>query len=114
MPPAPAQPSPFEQVERKVQGLRERYNSGYLTREQLQAELRNLMILGEDGHWWMLGLESNRWYSYDGRDWKEGIPPGYQPPVKGSGVPTETGMQEVVTAAPGAGHGAGGRELRAH
>ncbi len=103
VPPAPAQPSPFEQVERKVQGLRERYNSGYLTREQLQAELRNLMILGEDGHWWMLGLESNRWYSYDGRDWKEGIPPGYQPPVKGSGVPTETGMQEVVTAAPGAG-----------
>ena len=45
---------------------------------------------------------SNRWYSYDGRDWKEGTPPGYQQPVKGSGVPTETGMQEVITAAPGA------------
>jgi membrane peptidoglycan carboxypeptidase len=98
-----AQPTPYEQVERKVQGLRERYNAGYLTREQLQAELRSLMILGEDGHWWMLGLESNRWYSYDGRDWKEGTPPGYREPVRGSAVPTETGMQEVVTPAPDTG-----------
>jgi hypothetical protein len=77
--------------------LRGRYNAGYLTREQLQAELRSLMILGEDGRWWMLGLESNNWYSYDGKTWTPGVPPNYQPPVRGSGMRTETGMQEVVS-----------------
>ena len=96
-PAAPLQPSPYEEVERKVQGLRGQYNAGRLTKEQLQTELRRLMILGEDGRWWMLGLEFNRWYGYDGRDWKEGIPPGYQQPVRGSAVRTETGMQEVVS-----------------
>ncbi len=95
-PAAPAQPSPFHEVERKVQVLRGQYNAGYMTREQLQNELRRLMILGEDGRWWMLGLESNRWYSYDGRDWKEGTPPGYQEAVRGSVLRTETGLQEVV------------------
>jgi membrane peptidoglycan carboxypeptidase len=94
--PPPSEPTPFEQVERKVQGLRQQYQAGYMTHDQLQNELRRLMILGEDGRWWMLGLESNRWYSYDGKTWAEGIPPGYQAPVRGSGVPTESGLQQVV------------------
>jgi membrane peptidoglycan carboxypeptidase len=100
--PAPAaepEPSPFQQVERKVKVLRARYQAGYLTREQLQNELRSLMILGEDGRWWMLGLESDRWYYYDGRNWIADTPPGYEQPVKGSAVPTETGMQEVAVDA---------------
>jgi membrane peptidoglycan carboxypeptidase len=103
-PAAQPEPSPFEQVESKVKVLRERYQAGYLTREQLQNELRSLMILGEDGRWWMLGLESDRWYYYDGRNWVPDTPPGYEERVKGSAVPTETGMQEVVvdsSAGPG-------------
>ena len=95
-PTEPAQPSPFEEVERKVKVLRERYRSGHLTREQLQNELRSLMILDDDGHWWMLGLESDRWYFYDGRDWVAANPPGYEERVRGSALRTETGMQDVV------------------
>ena len=100
------EPSPFEEAERKIGVLRQRYQAGYLTREELQKELRNLMILDDEGHWWMLGLESNRWYYYDGRDWVPGTPPGYEKVVRGSAVRTETGLQQVVDA-----EGTVGREI---
>ncbi len=86
----------FEEVERKVKILRQQYQTGQLTREQFQAELRRLMILGDDGHWWMLGVESDRWYHYDGKAWVASNPPGYEERVRGSAVRTETGVQEVV------------------
>jgi len=89
-------PTPFEVVERKVQVLRQRYEAGHLTRDELQNELRSLMILDDDGHWWMLGLESNKWYRYDGQTWVEAIPPGHTAPVRGSSVSTNTDMQRVV------------------
>lgn len=95
-------PSRFKQVEQAVQVLRERLTSGHLTREQFQAELRRQMILDEEGRWWMLGLETHQWYYYDGSSWIAAKPPGYDEPVAGSPVRTETGMQEVVDA--GAGH----------
>ncbi len=95
-PAEPARPSPYEEVERKVKVLRERYRAGYLTREQLQNELRSLMILDDDGHWWMLGLESDHWYYYDGRDWVSADPPGFDERVQGSAIRTETGVQQVV------------------
>ena len=100
-PAAPVRPSPFEEVERKVSVLRQRYQAGQLTREELQNELRNLMILDDDGRWWMLGLETNRWYYYDGRDWVPADPPGYLDRVQGSAVPTETGLQQVLLDAEG-------------
>lgn len=97
--PAP-EPSQFETVERKVDVLRRRYRSGTLTRDELQKELRSLMILDDEGHWWMLGMESNRWYYFDGRDWVPGTPPGHDQRVGGSIVPTETGLQQVVEHPP--------------
>lgn len=96
---APAGPSPYEVAEQQIQAIRQRFQAGQLTREQFQAELRKQMILGDDGHWWMLGLETDRWYSYDGREWKAGVPPGYQERVRGSGIRTETGAQQVVAPA---------------
>jgi membrane peptidoglycan carboxypeptidase len=93
-----AEASRFEQVEQQVKALRGRYQSGEITREALQNELRGLMILAEDGHWWMLGLESDRWYRYDGQAWVPADPPGYEQRVRGSAVRTETGMQEVIVA----------------
>jgi len=96
----PDRAAPFREVERKVNILRQRYQSGYLTRDELQNELRNLMILDDDGRWWMLGLETNRWYYYDGKDWVPATPPGYDAePVRGDYARTETGLQEVAVDA---------------
>jgi membrane peptidoglycan carboxypeptidase len=86
----------FEQVEQQVKALRDRYRAGEISREQLQNELRSLMILDDQGRWWMLGLESNRWYYYDGQSWIAADPPGYAQRIRGSAVRTETGVQQVV------------------
>lgn len=86
----------FEQVEQQVKALREKYRAGEISREQLQNELRSLMILDDQGRWWMLGLESNRWYYYDGQSWIAADPPGYAQRIRGSAVRTETGVQQVV------------------
>ncbi|MGQ9849134.1 MAG: transglycosylase domain-containing protein [Aggregatilineaceae bacterium] len=86
----------FEQVEQQVKALRERYQAGEISREQLQNELRSLMILDDQGRWWMLGLESNRWYYYNGQSWVAATPPGYEQRIRGSAVRTETGVQQVV------------------
>src|SRR5260221_13893788 len=66
----------YADVEKSVQVLRRRYSAGTLTRGQLQDELRKLMILDEDGYWWMIGLESDRWYKYNGSDWVQPARPG--------------------------------------
>ncbi|HLY27104.1 MAG TPA: transglycosylase domain-containing protein [Aggregatilineales bacterium] len=66
----------YADVEKSVQVLRRRYSAGTMTRSQLQDELRKLMILDEDGYWWMIGLESDRWYKYDGADWVPTPRPG--------------------------------------
>ncbi len=69
----------YSEVEQAVQILRRRYAAGSMSRDQLQAELRKLMILDEEGHWWMIGLESDRWYKYNGKDWIPATPPGRSP-----------------------------------
>ncbi len=89
----------FEQVEQQVKILREKYRAGEISREQLQNELRGLMILDDQGRWWMIGLESNRWYYYDGQSWVAADPPGYAQRIRGSAVRTETGVQQVVVEA---------------
>lgn len=71
----------FVSVERQVQVLRRRYTAGAMTRDALQTELRKLMILDDGGNWWMIGLESDRWYRYNGRDWNPALPPGYSAPA---------------------------------
>ncbi len=61
----------FDSVEVQVGTLRDMYHQGQISREALQAELRKLMILDEQGTWWMVGMESNTWYRFENGQWVE-------------------------------------------
>ncbi len=88
----------FTDVEQQVQVLRRKYTAGTLSGDQLRSELRKLMILDSTGSWWMIGMESDRWYKYNGNDWIQGTPPGRAPdPV--DAAPQVTGTAGVVTPA---------------
>ncbi|GAB4574445.1 MAG: hypothetical protein Kow0077_21050 [Anaerolineae bacterium] len=63
--------SRFDNVEAQVARLRAMYRRGEITREALQAELKKLMILDDQGMWWMVGLESNTWYRFENGQWVE-------------------------------------------
>lgn len=88
-------PPQFTNVEKQVADLRQQFADGKITRQQLQDELRKLMFLDEAGRWWMVGLESNRWYRYDGQNWVPDDPPKQRVVVQAP-VPTETGVQQVA------------------
>src|SRR5579859_3478047 len=82
----------FDDVEQQVHVLRRRYTAGLMSPDQLRGELRQLMILDNSGQWWMIGMETDRWYRYDGRDWILDTPPGRAPaagtPVAAKPTPT--------------------------
>jgi len=65
----------YAEVEKQVGLLRQQFSNGQLSRDQLQAQLRGLMQTDEQGRWWMLGMESNQWYRYDGANWVKDNPP---------------------------------------
>jgi membrane peptidoglycan carboxypeptidase len=77
---AAAQPSVdlaerFRQAEENIRALRQQYQMGQITRDQFQADLRRAMVLDDNNVWWMMGVESDRWYRHDNGQWVPATPP---------------------------------------
>jgi hypothetical protein len=65
----------FADVERQADILRRQITSGRMTESEGKARMRELMIAGPDGRWWMVGYRSGAWYRHDGSDWAQAEPP---------------------------------------
>lgn len=65
----------FRAVEQQVGTLRYMRQSGQITEEQFQQQLRDLMILDDDQVYWMMGAESDIWYKYVNDEWVMAVPP---------------------------------------
>ncbi len=79
----------FAEVENAVSRLRRRQNQ--MSRQELQDELRKLMVLDDQGYWWMLGMETDQWYRFDGKEWVQEDPPiDEQAPTQTMEPPTQT------------------------
>ncbi|MCC6801468.1 MAG: penicillin-binding protein [Anaerolineae bacterium] len=93
-PSAPAaQPSlaeKFQQAEASIRALRQQFQAGQITRDQFQADLRRLMVLDDNNVWWMMGVESDRWYRHDNGKWVPATPPVQS---AGAAVGTDTGNE---------------------
>lgn len=68
----------YRTTESKVRLLRQSYQAGQMSREQLQADLRQLMVLDDQQVWWMMGVESDTWYKYENGQWVNAVPPALQ------------------------------------
>ena len=55
--------------------MKQQYASGQLSRDDLQAQLRQYMVLDNDNIWWMMGVESDTWYKYENNQWIQAVPP---------------------------------------
>ena len=80
----------FRQVEQQFHALKAQLTTGQLTREQFEAALQKLMILDDQGRYWMMGAESGRWYVYDGQNWILRDPPSPTPPAPSAPAPADT------------------------
>ena len=72
----------FKQTEERVHALRRQYRAGQMSREQLQTELRALMVLDESNVWWMLGVETDTWYKFDNGQWVAARPAALGKPAE--------------------------------
>lgn len=83
----PAEPTPdpmevlaqkYAAAENAVRRSRRQYAAGLINRDQLNAELRKHMVLDNNNQYWVLGVESDRWFRHDGSQWVADTPPGYK------------------------------------
>lgn len=65
----------FLQATERYHDLKTRLNNGEITVNDLKQALKKLMIVDEDGHYWMIGGKSGRWYRHDGTQWIQDDPP---------------------------------------
>lgn len=66
----------FKQAENKFKQLKAQFAAGTLNEAEFKAQLEELMLQDDQGNWWMIGYETERWYRYDGTNWVQAEPPG--------------------------------------
>lgn len=59
----------FSEVEKSVKELKKQLSAGEIDEQTLEGLLLDLIDVAEDGYYWMLGHESERWYRHDGEKW---------------------------------------------
>jgi hypothetical protein len=69
----------FEEADRRYAELKRQHDSGALSYESFAAHLRDLMVQGDDGHWWSKSPTTGNWHYHDGEKWVKSTPPHYEP-----------------------------------
>jgi hypothetical protein len=72
--PAPSSADTYKKAEDEYFRLKGRLSAGRLTDEQFQTAVKDLMVQDGQGRYWMLGVDTGKWYFHDGQTWKEGQP----------------------------------------
>ena len=70
----------FRRANEEFKRLKAQFEAGQLAEAEFKAELRKLMVQDEQGAWWMIGYETERWYRHDGTSWVQADPPIQLPP----------------------------------
>jgi len=65
----------FQEVAETFAGLKEKFQSGEISRQQFIDEMKKLRLKDEQGRYWMIGAQTGKWYYFDGRDWIQSEPP---------------------------------------
>jgi hypothetical protein len=70
----------FQEADRRYAEITRRQETGVLTQEEFDEELKQLMVQDEEGRWWAKSRTAGEWYYHDGTTWIKDTPPGYQAP----------------------------------
>jgi hypothetical protein len=90
----------FRQADEEFKRLKARFHAGQLTEADFKTQLRGLMVQDQQGAWWMIGYETERWYRHDGTNWIQADPPASSPQKAAPDVLTQPEEMESKTAAP--------------
>jgi len=71
---------PFRSTQNEFYRLKGQLAAGQITQQQFDDALKGMMV-EHGGRWWMIGTQSGKWYTHDGKNWVESQPPTGQPQV---------------------------------
>ena len=74
-------PQKARKVEAEYQRLKGQVKASALTREEAEAQLKDLMIQDDEDRWWIIGYETGKWYYHDGEKWVQAELPKPTPPA---------------------------------
>lgn len=78
----------FLETETQVRALREQYQTGAISREELQDRLRKMLVLDDAQNWWMMGVDTDAWFRFDAvrNEWVQDTPPQPSAPARREGA----------------------------
>lgn len=59
----------YNEVEQSVHTLKKQFIEGQIDEKTFEDHLLEMVDVGNDGHYWMFGHESGKWYRHDGEMW---------------------------------------------
>jgi len=65
----------FKEAEVTFAQLRKQFLRGEISRDQFAESLKKLRLFDDQGKCWMIGVQSGKWYYYDGQTWRQSEPP---------------------------------------
>ncbi|MEW5959521.1 MAG: hypothetical protein AB1801_17490 [Chloroflexota bacterium] len=59
----------FAEVQHSVQELKNQLGTNQIDEKTFEDRLLDLIDMAEDGHYWMYGHQSERWFRHNGHKW---------------------------------------------
>lgn len=68
----------FKDIEQAFSDLKKKFQGGDISRQQFIEEMKKLRLKDDQGHFWMIGAQTGKWYYFDGKDWIQSQPPSQE------------------------------------
>ncbi len=68
----------FKDLEVTFEELRKKFRNKDISRQEFIDQLKGLRLQDDEGHFWMIGAQSGKWYYYDGNNWIRSNPPSLE------------------------------------
>jgi hypothetical protein len=88
----------FQEADRRYAEIKRHQETGGLTQEKFDKQLKALMVQDEEGRWWAKSRTTGDWHYHDGTAWVKGKPPGYQGHLTGPEDQPEIQQSESLEA----------------
>jgi len=85
----------FKDLEETLEELRRQYREREITREEFTEQLKELRLKDDEGHFWMIGAQSGKWYYKEGNNWIRSDPPSL---TEGKAICIHCGYENELTA----------------
>jgi len=89
-------PLTFARADQMYVSLKRLHETGVLTAEAFDEQLKQTMVKDSQGRWWSKSRDSGEWFYYDGTEWVRSIPP-VESPVAPPVVPP---IEETIVTSP--------------